>query len=100
MALHVVTLHPFHPADIYAHGERGGENLAQAYTDIPPIVGVRLSRTSRIVCAEESSLFIFEFLFVGISSIEPCSVTEVMVNPAAVLVRIVGQKADGTPVVL
>src|SRR6478736_2958747 len=99
MALHVVALHPFHPAHIYAHGERGCENLAQAYTDIPAIIWVSLSRTSRIVGAEESSLFVFEFFFVGISSIEPGFVAEVMVNAAAVLVRIVRQKADGTPVV-
>ena len=67
--------------------------------DIPAIIGVPLSGASRIVGAEKSRRFIFEFFFVGVSSIEPGFVAEVMVNAAAVLVRIVRQKADGTPVV-
>ena len=99
VALHVVALNPLHSAQIDAHGEGGSEDLAHANSNIPAVIGVSLSRTSRIVGAEESSLFVFVFLLVGKSSVEPGLVAEVVVNAAAVLVRIVCQKADRTPVV-
>ncbi len=44
IALHVVALHPFHPAQIDAHGESGSEDLAYANSDIPAVVGVSLPR--------------------------------------------------------
>src|SRR6478672_829970 len=99
MASNVVALHPFHPAQIYAHGESRTEYLACTDRDIPAVIGISLSRACRIVGAEESSLFIFVFLLVGKSSVEAGLVAEVMVNATAVLVRIVRQKARGTPVV-
>ena len=80
VALHIVALHPLHPAQIYAHGESRSEDLAHSNSDIPAVIGVSLSRPGGIAGAEESSLFVFVFLLVRISSVEPGLVAEVVVN--------------------
>src|SRR5450755_585419 len=89
VALYVVALYPLHPAQIHAHGESGGKDLAQADADVPTVIGISLPRTGGIIRPEESRFFVFVFLLVGIPPVEPGIVAEVVINTAAVLVRIV-----------
>src|SRR5215469_9350703 len=89
MALHVVAFHPLHTAQIHAHCESRTEDLAQTDASIPTVVGVSLPRTGGVACAIERSFFVFVFLLVGITSIKTSPVAEVMVDAAAILVRIV-----------
>ena len=91
VALHVIAFHPMHPAQVGAHGESRSEDMADADTDIVAVIGVSLSRSGGIVGAEKSRRYIFEFLLIRIPPVEPGFVAEVVVNAAAVLVRIVRQ---------
>jgi hypothetical protein len=97
--LHDIALNPFHPAHIDAHGESRSEDLADAETDIPAIVGIRLSGAGGITGAKISRRFNFEFPLVRVASIEPGFVAEVVVNAAAVFVRVVGAKGPQQSVI-
>ena len=67
--------------------------MAHADADVVAVIGVSLSRTGRIVGAKICRRNIFEFLLVGVSSIEPGAVAEVVVNAGAVFVGVITAQA-------
>src|SRR6185437_10800416 len=65
---------------------------------IPAVIGVSLSRTRRIAGSEIGWTLIFEFCLARESSIEPCHIVKVVVDAAAVLIRVIGSESAGGPV--
>ena len=88
-----------HETEVAAHGEGRSEDLAHAKSDVVAIVRVPLSRPGRIVGTPISGRFIFEFLLVRVSSVEPRLIAQVVVNADAILGRVVGAEACGAPVI-
>ena len=83
---------------VATHGESRAEYVAGAKANTVTVVGVPLARAGGIGGPPICWHFVFEFLLVRVSPVDPGAIADVVVNASAILIRVVSTKAGGAPV--